>query len=430
MASLRRTQSGSYMACFRFGGRQYQRALKTRDPEAAKGALGAIVNRVYKLTVGDVQVPEGMDMVEFIVWGDDASVRALPTPAKEEPEQKCSVAELIQQYLDDQEGLKAASTLGTERTHLSNLRKFLGPKIELPVERITEDDLNAFLRKREREAKGVTVHKERQTLRAFFKWAARKTRLPSSPAEELRMVQAGEDKAAFKTVEEVEEILQRGGLTDDDVNTLWESLYLTEDEIGEILETVEKKADLDFVHPMFAMPAYTGMRRGEIVRRLRWSDIGFTTKTITARSQKQSTQQKETSRTITMHPDLEKILLAYQKKRSRGQYVICHSGSLSPLTVSEAHARFQEVLRGTRWERTLPSGKKKIVIGFHTFRHSFASNLAAKGVDQRIIDRWMGHQTEEMRKRYQHLFPSKLGDAIRALSYNGNGDRLRGQKSA
>ncbi len=89
-----------------------------------------------------------------------------------------------------------------------------------------------------------TMHKERQTLRAFFAWATRKARLPSSPAEELRMVQAGEDKAAFRTVEEVEEILQRGGLADDEVNALWESLYLTEEEIDEILRTVEKRAAL------------------------------------------------------------------------------------------------------------------------------------------------------------------------------------------
>ena len=41
------------------------------------------------------------------------------------------------------------------------------------------------------------------------------------------------------------------------------------------------------------------------------------------------------------------------------------------------------------------------------FRHSFASNLAAASVDQRIIDEWMGHQTEEqMRTRYRHLFPT------------------------
>lgn len=32
------------------------------------------------------------------------------------------------------------------------------------------------------------------------------------------------------------------------------------------------------------------------------------------------------------------------------------------------------------------------------------SNLARAGVDDRIIDHSMGHQTEEMRRRYQHLF--------------------------
>ena len=54
-------------------------------------------------------------------------------------------------------------------------------------------------------------------------------------------------------------------------------------------------------------------------------------------------------------------------------------------------------------------------IHFHTLRHSFASNLAREGIDDRIIDHFMGHQTEEMRRRYQHLFPDKKESAITAL---------------
>jgi site-specific recombinase XerD len=34
-------------------------------------------------------------------------------------------------------------------------------------------------------------------------------------------------------------------------------------------------------------------------------------------------------------------------------------------------------------------------------RHSFISALASKGVDQRVIDEVVGHQSEEQRKRYQ-----------------------------
>jgi len=33
-------------------------------------------------------------------------------------------------------------------------------------------------------------------------------------------------------------------------------------------------------------------------------------------------------------------------------------------------------------------------------------------VDDRIIDHFMGHQTEEMRRRYQHLFPEEKRKAL------------------
>jgi site-specific recombinase XerD len=36
--------------------------------------------------------------------------------------------------------------------------------------------------------------------------------------------------------------------------------------------------------------------------------------------------------------------------------------------------------------------------GRHILRHSFASNCAAKGIDQRLLDAWLGH-TIEIRKR-------------------------------
>ena len=55
-------------------------------------------------------------------------------------------------------------------------------------------------------------------------------------------------------------------------------------------------------------------------------------------------------------------------------------------------------------------------VGFHTYRHSFASNLAAMGVDPRIVDLWMGHQTEAMRKRYLHLFPKDRKSVIESFS--------------
>ena len=82
-----------------------------------------------------------------------------------------------------------------------------------------------------------------------------------------------------------------------------------------------------------------------------------------------------------------------------------------PLTASEATHFFKETLAGSKWDK---------IRGFHTFRHSFASNLAAGNTDQRLIDEWMGHQTEEMRKRYRHLFPDQQRKAIDSV-FGGNG---------
>ena len=53
--------------------------------------------------------------------------------------------------------------------------------------------------------------------------------------------------------------------------------------------------------------------------------------------------------------------------------------------------------------------------GYHTLRHSFASNLARAGVDERVVDELMGHQTEEMRRRYRHFFPEQRRDAVARL---------------
>ena len=74
-----------------------------------------------------------------------------------------------------------------------------------------------------------------------------------------------------------------------------------------------------------------------------------------------------------------------------------------PVTRDEAHDHLRRALAGSCWA---------IMRGWHVLRHSFASNCAAAGVDQRVIDEWMGHQTEEMVRRYRHLFPEQQRAAI------------------
>ena len=67
---------------------------------------------------------------------------------------------------------------------------------------------------------------------------------------------------------------------------------------------------------------------------------------------------------------------------------------------------FKSALRNSRW---------KVLRGYHAFRHSIASNLAAAGIDGHVIATLMGHLTAEMRARYRHLFPSQRRAAVASV---------------
>jgi integrase len=67
------------------------------------------------------------------------------------------------------------------------------------------------------------------------------------------------------------------------------------------------------------------------------------------------------------------------------------------VTVNQATNHLKNTLGKSNWP---------VIRGWHVFRHSFISNCATRGIDQRIIDTWVGHQTDAMRRRYTHLLPN------------------------
>ena len=94
--------------------------------------------------------------------------------------------------------------------------------------------------------------------------------------------------------------------------------------------------------------------------------------------------------------------------------MICEADGSGPINNDRANRVFWQPMRKSTW--CLHNNRDLFKVGFHTYRHSFASNLAAAGVDQRVIDEFMGHTTEAMRKRYRHLFPSDKRSAIESFS--------------
>ena len=190
---------------------------------------------------------------------------------------------------------------------------------------------------------------------------------------------------------------------------LWTTLFLLPHEVGELLDLVKERSDDPRSVLLHAIPAYTGMRRGETLG-LTWDHVDLARGTVTAHSRKQSRKQKQTPRTIDLHAGL--IPLLTEAEKAGGRYVVPDKDG-GPLQGNRGDRLFWRPMRHTDWH--LENDRFKV--GFHTYRHSFASNLAMAGIDQRVINELMGHTTEEMAKRYRHLIPAKTKAAVGVLDY-------------
>jgi integrase len=109
---------------------------------------------------------------------------------------------------------------------------------------------------------------------------------------------------------------------------------------------------------------------------------------------------------------VQQILQNWLTVHPGGQHLFCQAGVIHSksyrdkpvgVTRDEAHDHFRRALAGSAWA---------VLRGWHVLRHSFASNCAATGLDQRVINEWMGDQTDEMVRRYRHLFPDQQRKAI------------------
>ena len=56
-----------------------------------------------------------------------------------------------------------------------------------------------------------------------------------------------------------------------------------------------------------------------------------------------------------------------------------------------------------------------MIRGLHTLRYSFISACATKGIDQRYIGEWVGHSTDEQRRRYRHLAPASQAEKLKSV---------------
>jgi len=389
----------SYRVVFRFRGERYHVNLKATDEREANGCLARLEDNLRLVERGRMTVPVGADLGLFLL-SDGKLEQAV------EIVRQITLGEMFETYKTEfTAGAKEAITREMENVHLKHLDRILGGK--MAVMTVTAGTVQRFVDIRSQELhlghpiKPKTVRKAVATLRFVWNWSYRRGAVPTKFPEVELAFPKEKQAEPFRTYDQIATILARGGIDKRRERELWDGLFLDPVQVAEVLENVRLKSNTKYLHPLLATAAYTGARRAELFR-ARVEDFDFAAKLVLLREKKRS-RDKETFRTVDMSPQVETVMRAYFAGGHPGGTVAFCSKQNQMLTDGQAWKAFRTGVRGSKWY---------VLRGFHAFRHSFASNLAAAGVDQRVIDELMGHTTIEMQKRYRHLFPDQRRAAI------------------
>jgi len=427
----------TYRVVFMFRGRKYGYSLDTDNPSVAEGLRGGVEKTLMLVGQGALEFPAGADVVSFVRNGGKV-VQAAPPPAP------LTLAQLKEKYLEAQgQGAMEANSLATVRMHLGHFEKTLGGRFA--VRNLAAADLQRHVaerRKKKHRGKAlspVTLRKEMASFRACWNWAVLQDLLSGAFPSRGLVYPKADEKPPFMTRAEVEARLPAAA-NDAERAELWDALYLTREELPRLLAHVEERATHPWLHPLVAFVAYTGCRRSEAIRAL-VTDVDLAGGTVLVREKKRSRKQR-TTRRVPLTAALAATLKGWLAVHPGGPALFCHQGvvarskkrgettghkgkgrptslrgrmqpvrkrdvaAVGALTRDEVHDHLRRVLAGSEWE---------VLPGFHALRHSFISACASKAIDQRLIDTWVGHSTEEQRRRYRHLYPSVQQAAIGAV---------------
>lgn len=404
LASLHKhPKSSNWSIKFRFGGTTIYKSLRTDDEKEAQRLRLQIERTVADIERGRLVVPDDADLWQFIL--SDGKLSQKPTA----PTRPVTLADLMDAYFAGQVGQKEQNTLVTEGIHRGHFERLLGG--DKPLRGFTAADIQGYIRDRAREeVRPATIKKEVATLRMLL-YRAEKL-VGCKPDKDVReMFRAldfpkGKEQPQFMTWGEIEARIARTNPDKAARKALWDCLFLDTAQVTDFLDWADaKKArhPVPFFVPLLTA-AHTGARVSELIRS-RVDDWDFDGGVVVLREKKKS-QKSETYRRVDLSERLVRVMRAwFADGHPGGSFAFCREADV-PLCGKNLRNVFDRFVGRHKWS---------VLKGFHVFRHSFASNLARAGVDERVVDQLMGHQTEAMRKRYRHLFPEQRLDAVRKL---------------
>ena len=157
---------------------------------------------------------------------------------------------------------------------------------------------------------------------------------------------------------------------------------------------------VDHLKPAVLLSLNTGLRLGELLN-LRWSDIDFDQEHLTVIGEGAKSGQ---TRHVPLNREALDVLKHWKQQPGiKSQKWIWHGKDGKPF----------KNLR-TSWIGIL-SDAEITNFRWHDLRHTFASNLVMASVSLYKVMTLLGHSDYKMTKRYAHLAPGHLKDAVYAL---------------
>ena len=403
MASLEK-RNNIYRIVFRLDGQKFSRSLRTKSKAAADLALAQLKDGLHRIKLGVLTLDPSDDVVTALM--SSGNIRQ-----KQKTIKSLRLGKLLDEYLASiPENSIEQTTRGMLNTHIRHLKRLIGVRASVKSVNLTK--LQAYVNDRSQEpgirgrtVSPVTTRKEVTTLYAAWTWAKEAELIPaelSLPRKARLRYPKQSEKPPFKTWDEINRLIARGKLTAAQQRDQWDCVFLNDQEIRELLSDVERSNVPNAIKLMFATAAYTGMRRSEMLR-CQLEDIDLESNTITIREKKR-VRGKRSTRSVPICTALKQVLVVYLNSHPGGLFSFTADGN--SFTANQVRNYFETALNKTKF---------KVLQGWHVLRHSFISNCAAKNIDQRIIDGWVGHQTEQQRQRYRHLFPNVQKAAIESV---------------
>lgn len=242
---------------------------------------------------------------------------------------------------------------------LNKFSKYLG-KIEL--HEITAQQCENFIMQNYNNAKFMS-NLFYKNLNAFFNWSVENDYLELSP-----MLKVKSPKIPIKNPE-----------------------WLTERELVLVFENVKNKNLI----PIYKLLFYTGLRANELLS-LNWENIDIENRLFSIKNENGFQNKTQIDKILPINQKAYEIFLSLNKRNNTG--LIFKKNGIK-LNVDYISKHFKKAVRETKLNQNLH---------LHSLRHSFASNLVAKGASLYHVSKLLSHSRISTTEKYSHVKMKEL----------------------